>query len=366
VVRLQEIKSLADQFICVRLIKCNSLDLQLFQFDYDLTFAAFFLSADKTIIARYGTRNSHDSAEQDVSIKGLAATMASVLKLHKDFDNKKKWVVGKQPGKFRVDVPENFSKLSRFDSELTYEKEVSKSCIHCHQIRDAYREDYRDRNLPVPDKVMYPNPTPLLLGLRFETDSRATVAKVTTNSLAQKSGIKAGDLVQTLNGQAICSTADVQWVLHNQGKTGALDFVIKRPTTLKDTFAKINAKIALDEGWRAKSDISWRTSTWDLRRIVGGGMYLENISDSKRKQLKIPEDKMALNVRSVGKYGQHAVAMRAGIRKGDILVRFNERTDLMSETEVIAYGMQNAKKNQMVTLEFIRNGKPITIKYKLQ
>ncbi len=292
--------------------------------------------------------------------------MESVLKLHKDFDKKKKWVLGKQPKKFRVDVPEDFSKLSRFDSELTYEKEVSKSCIHCHQVRDAHRQDYRDRNLPVPDKVMYPNPTPLLLGIGFETDSRATVAKVTSDSLAQKSGMKVGDQIQTINGQAICSTADVQWVLHNQDKTGNLDFVIKRPTTLNDSFATIKAQITLTDGWRAKSDISWRTSTWDLRRVVGGGMYLENISDSKRKQLKIPDDKMALNVRSVGKYGQHAVAMRAGIRKGDVLVSFDGRTDLMSETEVIAYGMQNTKQNQMVTLEFIRNGKPITIKYKLQ
>lgn len=342
------------------------MDLQLFQFDYDLTFAAFFLSADKQIIARYGTRNSHDSAEQDVSIKGLAATMESVLKLHEDFDNKKKWLVGKQPTQFRVDVPEEFSSLSRFESELTYEKNVSKSCIHCHQVRDAHRQDYRDRNLALPDKVMYPNPTPLLLGLRFDTDSRATIAKVEAGSLAEKGGIKIGDQIQTINNQAICSTADVQWVLHNQGKTGTLDVMIKRPTTIKGSFATIKTQLILDEGWRAKSDISWRTSTWDLRRVVGGGMYLETLADSKRKQLKIADGKMALNVRNLGKYGKHAVAMRAGIRKGDVLISFDGRTDLMSETEVIAYGMQNTKKNQMVTLKLIRNGKPLTVKYKVQ
>ena len=36
-------------FVRARLIQCNSLALDLFQFEYDLTFAAFFLNADKTI-----------------------------------------------------------------------------------------------------------------------------------------------------------------------------------------------------------------------------------------------------------------------------------------------------------------------------
>jgi hypothetical protein len=46
------------QFVCVRIVQANALDLALFQFDFDLTFAAFFMNADKTIYGRYGTRSS--------------------------------------------------------------------------------------------------------------------------------------------------------------------------------------------------------------------------------------------------------------------------------------------------------------------
>ena len=46
-----------DQFVCVRLVQANTIDLTRFQFDFDLTFAAFFLNADLTIYGRFGSRS---------------------------------------------------------------------------------------------------------------------------------------------------------------------------------------------------------------------------------------------------------------------------------------------------------------------
>ena len=59
--RDSELKKLLKKFVCVRVIQGNSLDLELFQFDYDLTFAAFFMNADRTIYGRYGTRSSQEN-----------------------------------------------------------------------------------------------------------------------------------------------------------------------------------------------------------------------------------------------------------------------------------------------------------------
>jgi hypothetical protein len=36
-----------EQFVRVRMVQGNGMDLSLFQFDYDLTFAAFFMNSDK-------------------------------------------------------------------------------------------------------------------------------------------------------------------------------------------------------------------------------------------------------------------------------------------------------------------------------
>ena len=38
-----------SQFVGVRMVKVNSMDLSLFQFDYDMTFAVFFMNADKKV-----------------------------------------------------------------------------------------------------------------------------------------------------------------------------------------------------------------------------------------------------------------------------------------------------------------------------
>ena len=81
----KELARWMNQFVRVRLIQCNSVDLNLFHFDYDLTFAAFFLNADKTLYGRYGTRSSHDEAEKDVSIEGFAKAIDKALALHRAY-----------------------------------------------------------------------------------------------------------------------------------------------------------------------------------------------------------------------------------------------------------------------------------------
>ena len=54
------------RFVCVRLVQANAMDLTLFQFDYDLTFAAFFMNADRTIYGRYGSRSARNPSS-DIS-----------------------------------------------------------------------------------------------------------------------------------------------------------------------------------------------------------------------------------------------------------------------------------------------------------
>ena len=71
-----------DKFVCVRIVQANGMDLTLFQFDYDLTWAAFFLNADRTIYGRYGTR-SRSNRKDDVSLPGFTKAMTAALALHK-------------------------------------------------------------------------------------------------------------------------------------------------------------------------------------------------------------------------------------------------------------------------------------------
>src|SRR5688572_161842 len=57
VAREPRVRRLMDQFVCVRVPQANGMDLSLYQFDYDMSLAAFLMRADGTIYGRFGTRS---------------------------------------------------------------------------------------------------------------------------------------------------------------------------------------------------------------------------------------------------------------------------------------------------------------------
>ena len=129
-----------DKFVCVRLVQANALDLTLFQFDYDLTFAVFLLNADKTIYARFGSRSDRKDAAKDISMEGFRKTLAAALELHKRYPANKASLAGKQSRSTRFKSPENFPSLAgKYKPNLDYEGKVVQSCMHCHQVREAER-----------------------------------------------------------------------------------------------------------------------------------------------------------------------------------------------------------------------------------
>jgi S1-C subfamily serine protease len=127
----------------------------------------------------------------------------------------------------------------------------------------------------------------------------------------------------------------------------------------------MNVTIKLPEGWRA-GNIAWRATTWDLRRMALGGLHLEEVADEDREQTKLPQDKMALRVQHVGEFGDHAVAKRAGFLQGDIIVAFDGRDDLLTESRVIAYAVQQKRPGNEVAVTVVRDGERKTLRLTLQ
>src|SRR5438874_10999983 len=75
----ERLRPLLEKFVRVRLISANGLDLSLFQFDTDQSFAVFLMNADRTIYGRFGTRSDQRSWTDDVSISGLARALEGAL-----------------------------------------------------------------------------------------------------------------------------------------------------------------------------------------------------------------------------------------------------------------------------------------------
>lgn len=353
------IRDLLDQFVCVRIVQANAIDLTTFQFDFDQSFAAFLMHPDRTIYGRFGTRSERPEA-QDIALEGLRAAMQEALRLHRDHERVKPSLAGKQDGTARYKTPRDFPSLAgKYAAALDYQGSVARSCMHCHQIREAERHIDRSEGRPIPDEVLFPYPDPSVLGLTMDPREMATVRRVEPGSPAQRAGLRPGDAIVTLAGQPLLSIADLQWVLHKAPATAELAADVLRDGT------KQGRTLVLREGWR-RGNISWRTTTWDLRRMGLGGLTLEDLSNAGRREAGLPEDSMALRVKHVGAFGAHAVAQRAGFRTGDLVVAFDGRDERMTESEILAYAVQRKRAGDEVAVNVLREGRRQVLKFVLQ
>jgi serine protease Do len=355
------VKDLMERFVCVRLVQCNGMDLSLFQFDYDLTFAVFFLNADKTIYGRYGSRSALKEATRDISLEGLRAAMEAALELHEQYPGNKASLAGKRGAKPRYARPELYPELlGKFTAELDYEGNVARSCIHCHQVRAAERRLLRDDRESLSEEMIRPWPMPGVVGLKLDPEKKATVEEVVAGSAAARDGFRAGDEIVALEGQPILSIADVQWVMHTAKVPAKLDARVIRDGR------ELELTLALDEGWRRGSEISWRPTTWDLRRMATGGMVLEELPAERRRHLRLDDGQLALHVKHVGQYGEHAVAKNAGFQVGDVVVEFDGRTDPMNETDLLAYVLENRKRGTRLPVTVLREGRRVDLTLRMQ
>ncbi|WP_220498084.1 Trx7/PDZ domain-containing (seleno)protein [Stieleria mannarensis] len=356
------IRPLLEQFVCVRQVATNGLDLDLFQYDTDQSFAVFFLAADKTIYGRFGTRSHRTEWMGDVSLKGLAKALQGALDLHAEHAKVKDALAGKRGQPMEVASPELYPSLKdKFTDKLNYQGDVVKSCIHCHQIGDAQREYYWHAKQPIPDKVLWPYPHPKSVGLIMDPNEMATVKEVSTDSIAARAGLRSGDVIATLDGQPLLSIADIQWVLHNVDPDGGTV-----PAEINRAGSTVTTQLRFPKDWRRAGDLSWRVTTWGLRRIAAGGMQLEPSTRSEARSNTAPNATMALHVKRVGKYGAHGAAKRAGIREGDVITSFDGRTNLSSEQDLLTYVVTSKQPGDKVDVTVLRGGKELSYTLPIQ
>jgi S1-C subfamily serine protease len=260
-------------------------------------------------------------------------------------------LAGKQPRPVRFRTPLEYPSLAgKYQASINYAENTARSCLHCHQVRDAERSLVRETRGAIPDEVLFPYPDPNVLGLKMDPDELATVEAVAPGSIAARAGLRPGDAIATLDGQPLLSTADLQWVLQNAPATAHLRADVRRDGK------PLNLTLDLPEGWRRQGNISWRTSTWNLRRLGLGGMSLIDLTDAERRQAGLSSDGMALLARHVAEFGEHAVAKRAGLRKGDVIVALDDQAGRLSETQLLLYTLQRKRPGDTVTFTVLRDG----------
>ena len=346
------IQELREKFVSVRIVSNNGLDLNHFRMDTDQSFGAALFTPEGKVLARYGTRSHRTEWQDDVSVEGFAATMEGALKLfeeEKDLDSK---LAGKQPLPLNVHFPEELPGLrDKYKSKLEEGPNMVKSCIHCHQVGETLRAIAWEKagTLKSEDLFVYPNPK--IVGLFTDPKTRTMVRRVVAGSPAAKAGLLPGDEVIELNGQSVLSVADIQWVLNAVPATGG-----ELPVKLIRRGKTVDTQLVVGDGWRVKDDISWRASTWELRRIVLGGMLLKNPDNATGPAAK------NLEIGHVGRYAPHDRAFKAGLMPGDKIVSIAGQRDWQRETDVIWHISQNYSDGSPYEVVVNRDGKNVTVK----
>lgn len=349
-----------SQFVPVRIVHTNGMDMHKFQFDYDQSWAAFVLDSDGTIIGRYGTRSHQTESDNDVSLAGFMKSLGVAAELHRNIDKLRPQLISKTGPAAPVARPELFPRLKeKYGSSLDYEGKVVASCIHCHQVGESLFDWYKERGKPYPPEAIFPYPNPRILGVNIDPKSARTVERVTAGSAAERAGLKAGDEIVVCENQPIISTADIQWVLHHIGSKSELRLEVRRAGET------LPLGLVLEEGWRERDDIAWRATSWNRRRMLTGGMRLESLSDEDRLGKTWPEKFVGLKVKHVGQFAPHDVAKRAGFKAGDVIVKFGKWNEPMTESQLLVALLKEANSGDVFVVDIMREDRKMNLELKL-
>jgi len=337
----KSLEELEKNFVCVRIIQANRLDLDLFQYDYDMSWAAMFLNADGTIYGRYGSRDA-SGPQSDGLLSAAAFRKAAerALALHAGYPANQAQLALKTGAKAPYPLATQIPGLT----ERPAEAGTRQQCIHCHMVKEfALRAKWEAGKLTAADLFVFPQP--INIGLTTDLDDGLLVNAVTAGSPAALAGLIAGDELVSLDGQPLVSLADIQWALNAAPSEGRLPVTFRRDGKLLDK------TLTLPHGWK-KSDIGWRASSWyGLRQ----GLKTEPLPEDQKASRGLASNSLALVVKNL--YGKSATALpAAGIKKDDIIVAVDGQTTAMTESEFLVHLRLNHGPKDSVKLTILRDG----------
>ena len=351
--RGKEFADVLEQFVCVRIVQANSIDLATFQFDPMLTWAVFFHNADRTVYGRYGTRSGPSRAD-DVSDAGFRKAALAALDIHRGYPANRDALRGKTGSAPRYKTPREYPSLAHFPAEVDPRgsERNSPTCMHCHDLQVAEFGVLRAAKEPMPSETLWSFPMPDALGLTLDPEERCTVKRVANGSAAEKAGFKPGDELLTLEGQPLVSVADVQWVLHGAKDGATLAATVKRGGRSE------SLSLALQPGWRRSGDITWRQGTWVVFRP---DLRASALSADDRKRAGLAPEAIALKIHGLG-----ATLEAGGFRTGDIIVEIDgRRNGIDSVSQLIEHVSQHTRPGGKLPVRVLREGKELLLEIAL-
>lgn len=344
------IAELREQFVCARIPQMNDVDIQKFEHDFDTTWAAYFMDANGHIYSRFGGRDETDP-EARLDGAALLQTMREVLEVHErrmkrgptDTDEEL------QPAPATSSTPEDIPLL---ESRHT-------GCVHCHQVQEyRLRQSYLDGVFD--QKALFGFPLPESIGLKFVRSHGHRLERVEANSLAERAGLKPGDLVTHINAVPIHSEQDVRWALHRSQDSKPVAVTVSRvkPEHADET---IRVELTVSGNWR-QTELGWRKSLRSVPLSLGFLGYpldAEELRTGGLMDKNATAAPMALRVVSLRGEG---LAQSLGLRKDDVIVALEDQRKHRTLDDFKSDLLRRYSPGDLVTVTVQRDGQPIVLK----
>ncbi|MCS7271387.1 MAG: PDZ domain-containing protein, partial [Gemmataceae bacterium] len=191
------------------------------------------------------------------------------------------------------------------------------------------------------------------VGLVLDKDRGDHVAAVLPRSPAAQAGLQAGDRLLHLNGYTVASLADASYALHKAPWQGRIPVVWQRGQRQHTAF------LTLPAGWR-KTNITWRPSLLDLLPalpVVGSDLTV-----AEKKALGLAEDQATVRQQEP----VHESLQRIGLQPGDVIIGIDGQTFTGPGEQLLAYVRRNYLVGDTITLNVIRHGRRLELRYTLK
>ncbi|MBL8233424.1 MAG: PDZ domain-containing protein [Bryobacterales bacterium] len=329
---------LLSQYVTVRIVRLDDVDLGLFDYDRYNTLYFFVMNADEQIYMRYGGRDGQ-SPDTYLNLSSLEAALKKGLELHEQY----------KAGKLAK--TERPKPMSARDYPLLVERTFARGqCVECHLVGD-FQNQHREKDGTL-DKLMHMFRSPDLktIGVFLEVPKGLFVKEA--KDAAAQAGMQAGDEITHWNGVRVHTFADLQYnydKLPRAAKTVA--------ATVDRAGKSVDLTIALSGRWWL-TEIRYRQLTVDPR------VYFDSkpLSEADKKARGLKPDGFASEVTHVDTLAEMMKSHQ--LKLGDVVYAVDSvETDPDAHTADLYIRLRKSA-GESVTLKVLRGTKKLEMPLK--